>query len=157
MHGKYTRSDRASAPALVRIVGGATRVAATTASRVSLQTTFATAPPITWDIAEQRAARISPEENPEVPFGTGCQIADAITPQAHPETGLGIDFRKPFGVALDTPSGTVPGTVPLAVREVQFLASVEWANGLCLRGLGQFRPASPLRGQAKTYSATSCA
>jgi hypothetical protein len=53
--------------------------------------------------------------SPNLPSEINRHIAVGFAPQAGCATGMKIDSRKPFEVAMDTTPGTVLGTVPKAI------------------------------------------
>jgi hypothetical protein len=92
------------------------------ARQTGLQTTRTIAPAIALGFGPQKAVRLSREKGLGLPLGIGCQVRVEFAPQTGSETGMELDSRRPFGVALDTTPGTVMGTVPPLVRRASISA-----------------------------------
>jgi hypothetical protein len=88
------------------------------------QATFTTTPAVAFGVGPQEVLRISRQVGPGLDCGIGCQVPVGFAPQTGPLTKARIDSGKPFGVALDTTSRTVPGTVSRLVRGMSILTTL---------------------------------
>jgi hypothetical protein len=71
-------------------------------------------------ISLQKAVRLGRKVSSKLPSRISRQITLGFAPQTGYGTGMKLDSRKPFRVAMDTTPGTVLGTVPTVVRGVSF-------------------------------------
>jgi hypothetical protein len=71
----------------------------------------------------------------------GSRVPIGFARQTGGRTGVKVAFRLPFGVATETTSGTVPGTVPTAVSGRSALTTLNGSKVNWLRYLTRFWPA----------------
>jgi hypothetical protein len=93
----------------------ASPLASELASQVGLQTAIAVTLAVTLSIDLQKAVRIGRKTSPNLPSEISRRVTVGFAPQTGCGTGMKLDSRKPFSVAIDTTPGTVLGTVPTVV------------------------------------------